>query len=83
MSGTTLMSATMGQSMRPSGRPSFHPPMEAEWHRMIREAAYLRAEKRSFEPGHALDDWLLAEQEIKATLGDWGSADAGAADAAA
>jgi hypothetical protein len=32
---------------------------------MIAEAAYFRAEKRNFEPGHALDDWLLAEQEVK------------------
>jgi hypothetical protein len=43
--------------------------MEADWHRMISEAAYLRAEKRSFAPGHALEDWLLAEQEISAMLG--------------
>ncbi len=46
-------------------RPSFDPPAEPEWHRMIAEAAYFRAEKRNFEPGHALDDWLLAEQEVK------------------
>lgn len=31
---------------------------------MIAEAAYLRAERRSFCPGHELDDWLAAEQEI-------------------
>jgi hypothetical protein len=46
-------------------RPSFDPPAEPEWHRMIAEAAYFRAEKRNFDVGHALDDWLLAEQEVK------------------
>lgn len=31
---------------------------------LIAQAAYLRAEKRSFEPGRELDDWLEAEAEI-------------------
>lgn len=31
---------------------------------MIAEAAYYRAEKRSFAPGFELEDWLAAEQEI-------------------
>ena len=29
----------------------------------ISELAYYKAENRSFEPGHELDDWLEAEQE--------------------
>jgi 5-formyltetrahydrofolate cyclo-ligase len=29
----------------------------------IRLAAYFRAEQRGFDQGHALDDWLAAEQE--------------------
>ena len=33
---------------------------------MIAELAYYRAEKRGFEPGHELEDWLAAEQEIDA-----------------
>lgn len=44
---------------------SFDPPAEPEWHRMISEAAYFRAEKRAFEAGHALDDWLAAESEVR------------------
>lgn len=32
--------------------------------RSIAEAAYYRAEKRGFEPGYDLDDWLAAEAEI-------------------
>jgi len=29
-------------------------------------AAYYRAEKRNFEPGHELEDWLAAEAELEA-----------------
>ncbi len=31
---------------------------------MIAEAAYFRAEARGFAPGHELEDWLAAEQEV-------------------
>ena len=34
-------------------------------HAMIAERAYLKAQKRNFEAGHELDDWLEAEREIK------------------
>ena len=27
-------------------------------------SAYYRAEKRAFGPGHEIDDWHIAEQEI-------------------
>ena len=30
----------------------------------IAERAYWRAERRNFEPGHELEDWLHAEREI-------------------
>jgi hypothetical protein len=36
--------------------------------RMIAEAAYYRAERRGFEPGHELEDWLAAEVEIDREL---------------
>lgn len=36
---------------------------------MIQEAAYLRAERRGFEPGFELEDWLAAENEIDNLLG--------------
>ena len=32
---------------------------------MTAEAAYYRAERRRFEPGHELEDWLAAEGEIQ------------------
>ena len=35
-----------------------------ERHRLISEAAYLRAERRGFLPGAELEDWLEAEAEI-------------------
>jgi hypothetical protein len=33
-------------------------------HAMIADAAYFRAEKRGFEAGHEIEDWLAAEEEI-------------------
>jgi hypothetical protein len=34
---------------------------------MIAEAAYYLAERRGFEPGHELEDWLAAEGMIRGT----------------
>lgn len=31
----------------------------------IAEAAYFKAEKRNFEPGHEMQDWLQAEDEVQ------------------
>lgn len=38
---------------------------------MVRERAYLKAEKRGFLPGHELDDWLEAENEIENQCRYW------------
>ena len=35
---------------------------------LIAEAAYFRAEKRGFVPGHATADWLAAESEVDAQV---------------
>lgn len=35
---------------------------------LIAEAAYFRAEKRGFAPGHEAEDWLAAEAEVDAKL---------------
>jgi Protein of unknown function (DUF2934) len=35
---------------------------------MIAEAAYYRAERRHFDPGHELDDWLEAERAVERLL---------------
>lgn len=37
--------------------------MDTDVQDLIRTQAYLRAEKRGFAPGGALDDWLAAEQD--------------------
>jgi len=36
---------------------------------LIAEAAYFRAQRRDFAPGHELEDWLAAEIEIDQLLG--------------
>lgn len=30
----------------------------------IAELAYYKSERRGFEPGHALEDWIQAEREV-------------------
>ncbi len=47
---------------------SYSAPAEAEWHRRISQVAYHLAEKRQFATGHALDDWLAAEQIVRDQL---------------
>ncbi len=37
-------------------------------HTAVAEAAYFRAERRGFAPGHELEDWLAAEREIEGRL---------------
>lgn len=46
--------------------PAFVEPRERR--AMIAEAAYFRAERRGFEPGHELEDWLAAEGDIERLL---------------
>ncbi len=36
----------------------------AALHDRIADTAYFRAEKRGFEAGHEVEDWLAAEEEI-------------------
>jgi hypothetical protein len=35
---------------------------------LIAEVAYYRSERRGFEPGHDLEDWLSAEAEVDTAL---------------
>jgi hypothetical protein len=54
-------------SSAPSTDAHTSPEHRAEQpHQDIAEAAYLAAERRGFEPGHELEDWLMAEKSIKA-----------------
>ena len=40
---------------------------------MIAEAAYYIAERRGFEVGHEIEDWLLAESQVASALAAGGS----------
>jgi Protein of unknown function (DUF2934) len=43
----------------------FDPPQEPDWHRMISEQAYYRAQQRGFTGDHRLEDWLAAEETVR------------------
>jgi hypothetical protein len=45
-------------------------PSLEERRRMIAQAAYFRAEKRSFKGGDPVEDWIAAEREIDELLGE-------------
>jgi hypothetical protein len=47
---------------------SFDPPEEADWHRMIAEAAYFIAQQRGFRGQFALEDWLAAERQVRQVI---------------
>jgi len=63
---------TRARTATRSGQPAAIAPggaVSADTRRaMIAEAAYLRAEQRSFASGHEEEDWLLAEREVDALL---------------
>jgi hypothetical protein len=42
-----------------------------EFREIVAERAYCKAEKRGFEPGHEMDDWLEAEREISNQFRYW------------
>jgi len=47
----------------------FHGLIDAQSrHELIARAAFALAERRGFAPGHELDDWLAAEQQVEAIL---------------
>ena len=51
---------------------NYSPDTELDQFReMIAKNAYYRAEKRGFEDGYELDDWLEAEQEISSQHRYW------------
>ncbi len=54
--------------IRAYGNPCWQMPGPQHVERMIAEAAYFRAEKRGFAPGHETVDWLDAENEIRSRL---------------
>lgn len=55
-------------SRRRSAQSALGTVAAEERYRMIQDAAYYRAEKRGFAPGHDLEDWAEAEREVDALL---------------
>jgi Protein of unknown function (DUF2934) len=39
-----------------------------EVYRLIQESAYFKAKARNFAPGHEVQDWIEAEQEVRQRL---------------
>lgn len=39
-----------------------------EVYRLIQESAYFKAKARGFAPGHEIQDWIEAEQEVRRRL---------------
>jgi hypothetical protein len=46
------------------------PHLMGDYHRLVADAAYFRAERRGFVPGHEAEDWLAAEAEIALRLNE-------------
>jgi hypothetical protein len=67
---------TAAASARPAAKPAAAQPFEAraevsaeELRKLIAEAAYYRAKRRGFAPGHEEEDWVQAEAEVKERIG--------------
>jgi hypothetical protein len=57
------------RSLQQKGRPVPPALIDQDLRRqLIAQAAYYRAERRGFEPGHEADDWLAAEGEVDTAL---------------
>jgi hypothetical protein len=52
----------------------YMPPFTEDCRAEIAETAYLKAERRGFAPGHELEDWLAAENEVEQRLAGEGRA---------
>jgi hypothetical protein len=64
---------TKARSTEPQASP-FEPRARAEVpadevRKLIAEAAYYRAKKRGFTPGHEVEDWVQAEAEVLRRIG--------------
>jgi hypothetical protein len=68
-SGTRGDAPQRERTARAKAAPARRMQVTAEARRtLIAEAAYLRAERRGFAPGHETEDWLAAEIEVDALL---------------
>ena len=68
-SPTPRSTRTTSRTAQPKTRPVPPALIDQNLRReMIAKAAYYRAERRGFEPGHEAEDWLAAESEVDAAL---------------
>ena len=58
------MNAEVRKPGRGSSRPAEAEASTADHQVQVALAAYFIAEKRGFDPGHELEDWLAAEAQI-------------------
>jgi hypothetical protein len=49
---------------KPGAQPAAETTVAVDRRLLIEREAYLRAERRGFEPGHELEDWLAAEHSV-------------------
>ena len=54
----------VNRTRKPLREAASRTPAIDRW--QIEREAYLRAERRGFEPGHELEDWLAAEHSLGA-----------------
>jgi hypothetical protein len=54
--------------MESSSRAMREQPSDADMQRLIAEAAYYRSERRGFQPGQEIEDWIAAEAEVRARM---------------
>lgn len=57
-----------GTKTQRKGKTTHKAQPPAEKHQLIAETAYMLAQKRGFEIGHELEDWLQAEAQVEAQL---------------
>jgi hypothetical protein len=59
------MAARKQSAAKPKAAPkAVKTPSPEELRKLISEAAYYRAKRRGFAPGHELEDWVQAEAEV-------------------
>lgn len=63
-SSSTLKKSPKTSSSTSKKAKSGKKPLGAPPADIIAESAYFKAEKRGFEPGYEMQDWLEAEQEL-------------------
>jgi hypothetical protein len=63
--GTRPVNAIVGSTMRAIGEAATVGCSANLRRAMTAEAAYYLAERRGFQPGHELEDWVTAEREIR------------------